>query len=102
MTEKQTKTNGGGEMEEITLFRKYGRREITRDEFCRQLAKAQGFNYHVRGTADACGQFIEYRGRTITIYSDHLAWNENGHAATARSLKELKIKIDIAEIKAAA
>ena len=85
----------------INLVRAYKAREISRAEFCRRYAALQGYNDTVKGYGNDAGIFLEYRNRRAKINGDVIIWQENGQQYTARSFKELKIKIDILEIKAA-
>ena len=85
----------------INLVRAYKAREISRAEFCRRYAALQGYNDTVKGYGNDAGIFLEYRNRRAKINGDVIVWQENGQQYTARSFKELKIKIDILEIKAA-
>ena len=86
----------------IELITKFKNHEITRADFCRQYAAMQGFSDEVKGYADQTGIYTTYRGRTAVIKHGLLIWRENGRIESAESIKELKIKIDIAELKAAA
>ena len=85
----------------INLVRAYKAREISRAEFCRRYAALQGYNDTVKGYGNDAGIFLEYRNRHAKINGDVIVWQENGQQYTACSFKELKIKIDILEIKAA-
>ena len=86
----------------INLIRAYKAHEISRAEFCRRYAALQGFDDTVKGSGDYNGIYLEYRGRKAKIDGALLVWQENGQQYTARSFKELKIRIDMLEIKAAA
>lgn len=86
----------------IELIKAYKAHKISRAEFCRQYAALQGYNGDVKGYGDITGIYVTYRGRTAKIEGNFLTWQENGQQFSARSFKELKIKIDILEIKAAA
>ena len=87
----------------FNLIKAYKTHEITRAEFCRKYAALQGYNDEVRGYANNTGTYATYRGRTAKIDGNFLVWQEsNGQQHSARSFKELKIKIDILEIKEAA
>lgn len=87
----------------FNLIKAYKNYEITRAEFCRKYAAMQGFNDEVKGYATQSGTYATYRGRTAKIEGNFLVWQEsNGQQHSARTFKELKIKIDILEIKAAA
>ena len=85
----------------LNLVRAYKAREISRAEFCRRYAALQGYNDTVKGYGNDAGIFLEYRNRHAKINGDVIVWQENDQQYTARSFKELKIKIDILEIKAA-
>lgn len=86
----------------VNLVKAYKAHEISRAEFCRRYAAMQGFSDEVKGYATQSGTYVTYRGRTAKIEGNFLVWQENGQQYTARSFKELKIKIDILEIKVAA
>ena len=85
----------------INLVKAYKAREISRAEFCRRYAALQGYNDTVKGYGNDAGIFLEYRNRHAKINGDVIVWQENDQQYTARSVKELKIKSDILEIKAA-
>ena len=69
--------------------------EITRQQFCHEWAKLQGFDDTVKGYGYNQEQFITYRGRTARITNGLLVWGENHKTHTAKSIREMKIKIDI-------
>ena len=77
--------------------------EITRQQFCHAWAQLQGFDDTVKGYGNKHGTFITYRGRTAKITNGLLVWNETHiihnkkqiYAHTAKSIREMKTKIDI-------
>ena len=83
------------------LFESFKKNEITRADFCKKLAAMQGFNNDVKGIADNSGVFLQYRGREINMTNNLLIWRERGRLFCAESIKEMKIKIDTIELKAA-
>ena len=85
----------------IQIITNYRAGKISRQQFCHEWAKLQGFDDTVKGYGNDAGIFLEYRNRHAKINGDVIVWQENGQQYTARSFKELKIKIDILEIKAA-
>lgn len=86
----------------INLVKAYKAQEISRADFCRYYAVLQGYNGAVKGYTNDAGVFVEYRNRHAKINGDVITWQENGQQQVAHTIKELKIKIDILEIKAAA
>lgn len=71
--------------------------EITRQQFCHAWAKLQGFDDTVKGYGNKHGTFITYRGRTARLTNGLLVWSENHETHKAKTIKELKIKIDYYE-----
>ena len=69
--------------------------EITRQQFCHAWAQLQGFDDTVKGYGNKHGTFITYRGRTARITNDLLVWVENYKTHIAKSIREMKNKIDI-------
>ena len=69
--------------------------EITRQQFCHAWAQLQGFDDTVKGYGNKHGTFITYRGRTAKITNGLLVWGENHKTYTAKSIRDMKIKIDI-------
>ena len=69
--------------------------EITRQQFCHAWAQLQGFDDTVKGYGNKHGTFITYRGRTARITNDLLVWVENHKTQTAKTIREMKNKIDI-------
>ena len=69
--------------------------EITRQQFCHAWAKLQGFDDTVKGYGNKHGIFMQYRGRTAKIINCLLTWVENHKTHTAKSIREMKNKIDI-------
>ena len=69
--------------------------EITRQQFCHAWAQLQGFDDTVKGYGNKHGTFITYRGRTARITNDLLVWIENQKTQTAKTIRDMKTKIDI-------
>ena len=69
--------------------------EITRQQFCHAWAQLQGFDDTVKGYGNKHGTFITYRGRTAKIINCLLTWVENHKTHTAKTIREMKNKIDI-------
>lgn len=69
--------------------------EITRQQFCHEWAKLQGFDDTVKGYGYNQEQFITYRGRAAKITNGLLVWVENHKTHTAKSIRDMKTKIDI-------
>lgn len=85
----------------IELIKAFKAGTISRADFCRRYAALQGFNNDAKGSADAGGVYITYRGRTANIDGKLIKWIEGNQQQTASSVKELKIKVDAAELGAA-
>ena len=81
----------------FNLITKKRNGEITRQQFCHAWAKLQGFDDTVKGYGNKHGAFITYRGRTARITNGLLVWNENHETHTAKSMHDMKTKIDIYE-----
>ena len=79
----------------FNLITKKRNGEITRQQFCHEWAKLQGFDDTVKGYGNKNGTFITYRGRTARITNGLLVWVENRKTHTAKSIREMKNKIDI-------
>ena len=87
----------------FNLITNYRAGKINRQQFCHEWAKLQGFDDTVKGYGNKHGTFITYRGRTAKIANRLLVWNETHtihtkkqiYAHTAKSIREMKIKIDI-------
>ena len=75
----------------LGLITNYRAGNITRQQFCHEWAKLQGFDDTVKGYGNKHGTFITYRGRTARITNALLVWGEN----TAKTIHEMKNKIDI-------
>lgn len=84
----------------FNLITKRRNGEITRQQFCHAWAQLQGFDDTVKGYGNKHGIFITYRGRTARITNGLLVWGEN-KTHTAKTIKELKIKIDYYELQEA-
>src|SRR5574344_1685812 len=74
---------------------RYG--NIDRRQFCHAWAQLQGFDDTVKGYGNNHGTCITYRGRNARITNGLLVWGENHKTHTAKTIKELKIKIDYYE-----
>lgn len=81
----------------LNLITNYRAGKINRQQFCHAWAQLQGFDDKVKGYGNNHGTFIIYRGRTARITNGLLFWVENHKTHTAKSIKELKIKIDYYE-----
>jgi hypothetical protein len=81
----------------IDLVKAYKAHEITRHQFCHAWAQLQGFDDTVKGYANNSGIFITYRGRTARITNGLLVWSENQKIHKAKTIKEIKIKVDYYE-----
>ena len=79
----------------LGLITNYRAGKITRQQFCHEWAKLQGFDDTVKGYGNKHGTFITYRGRTARITNDLLVWVENHKTHTAKTIREMKTKIDI-------
>ena len=87
----------------IELITNYRAGKINRQLFCHEWAKLQGFDDTVKGYGNKHGTFITYRGRTAKIANGLLVWSETHkihtqkqiYAHTAKSIREMKTKIDI-------
>ena len=73
------------------LINNYRAGKISRQQFCHEWAKLQGFDDTVKGYGNKHGTFITYRGRTARITNGLLVWGEN----TAKTIHDMKTKIDI-------
>lgn len=81
----------------IALIKAYKEHEISHAEFSRRYAALQGFDDTVKGYGNNHGTFITYRGRTARITNGLLVWSENHKTHKAKTIKELKIKVDYYE-----
>lgn len=79
----------------FNLITKRRKGEITRQQFCHAWAQLQGFDDTVKGYGNKHGTFITYRGRTARITNGLLIWRENHWIRTAKSIHDMKTKIDI-------
>ena len=79
----------------FNLIAKRRNGEITRQQFCHAWAQLQGFDDTVKGYGNKQGTFLIYRGRTARITNGLLVWVENHKTHTAKTIHEMKIKIDI-------
>lgn len=84
----------------INLVKAYKAHENSRIEFCRRYAALQGFDNTVKGFGNNHGIFITYRGRIATITNGLLIWCENKKIHKAKTIKEMKIKVDYYEQEA--
>ena len=74
---------------------RYG--NIDRQQFCHAWAQLQGFDDTVKGYGNKHGTFLNYRGRTAIITNGLLVWGENQKTHTAKTIQEMKIKVDYYE-----
>lgn len=81
----------------IQIITNYRAGKISRQQFCHAWAQLQGFDDTVKGYGNKHGTFITYRGRTARITNGLLVWGENHKTHTAKSIRVMKIKIDINE-----
>lgn len=81
----------------LELITNYRNGNINRQQFCHEWAQLQGFDDTVKGYGYNQDQFVTYRGRTAKITNGILVWSENHQTHTAKSIREMKIKIDIYE-----
>ena len=79
----------------IELITNYRAGKISRQQFCHEWAKLQGFDDTVKGYGNKHGIFMRYRERTARIANGLLIWRENRWIRTAKSIREMKTKIDI-------
>ena len=79
----------------FNLITKRRNGEITRQQFCHAWAQLQGFDDTVKGYGNKHGTFITYRGRTARITNGLLVWFENHKTYTAKTIRDMKTKIDI-------
>lgn len=97
MTKKNTSNNplltkmSGYPIELITNYRAG---KISRQQFCHEWAKLQGFDNTVKGYGNKQGIYLKYRGRTARIINGLLVWVENHKTYTAKTIREMKNKID--------
>ena len=69
----------------FNLITKRRNGEITRQQFCHEWAKLQGFDDTVKGYGNKHGIFMQYRGRTAKIINCLLTWVENHKTQTAKT-----------------
>ena len=79
----------------LNLITNYRAGKINHQQFCHAWAQLQGFDDTVKGYGNKHGTFITYRGRTARITNGLLVWVENQKTHTAKTIHEMKIKIDI-------
>lgn len=84
-------------MEKRNIITSYRGGKITRQQFCHAWAQLQGFDDTVKGYGNNHGTFITYRGRTARITNGLLVWDDNRKTHTAKTIKEMKIKVDYYE-----
>lgn len=84
----------------IHIITSYRAGKITRLQFCHAWAQLQGFDDKVKGYGNKHGTFLTYRGRTARITDGLLVWSENQKIHKAKTIKELKIKVDYYEQEA--
>ena len=87
-------------MNTISIITSYRAGKITRLQFCHAWAQLQGFDDTVKGYGNKHGTFLTYRGRTARITNGLLVWGDNHKTHTAKTIKELKIKVDYYEQEA--
>jgi hypothetical protein len=87
-------------MNTISIITSYRAGKITRQQFSHAWAQLQGFDDTVKGYGNKHDLFITYRGRTARITNGILVWSENQKTHTAKTIKELKIKVDYYEQEA--
>ena len=78
----------------IELITNYRTGKISRQQFCHEWAKLQGFDDTVKGYGNKQGIYLKYRGRTARIINCLLTWGENHKTHTAKTIREMKNKID--------
>ena len=81
----------------LGLINNYRAGNITRQQFCHEWAKLQGFDDTVKGYGNKHGTFITYRGRTAKIINCLLTWVENHKTQTAKTVFEFKRKVDFSK-----
>ena len=79
----------------FNLITNYRAGKINHQQFCHAWAQLQGFDDTVKGYGNKHGTFIIYRGRTAKITNGILIWVENRKTYTAKTIREMKNKIDI-------
>ena len=79
----------------FNLITNYRAGKINHQQFCHAWAQLQGFDDTVKGYGNKHGTFITYRGRTAKITNGILVWVENRKTYTAKTIREMKNKIDI-------
>ena len=79
----------------FNLITNYRAGKINHQQFCHEWAKLQGFDDTVKGYGNKHGIFMQYRGRTAKIINCLLTWVENHKTQTAKTIREMKNKIDI-------
>ena len=79
----------------IPIITNYRAGKISRKQFCQEWAKIKGFDDTVKRYGNKHGIFMQYRGRTAKIINCLLTWVENQKTYTAKTIREMKNKIDI-------
>ena len=79
----------------LNLITNYRAGKINRQQFCHAWAQLQGFDDTVKCYGNKQGIVIKYRGRTAKIINCLLTWVENNKTHTAKTIHDMKIKIDI-------
>ena len=79
----------------LNLITNYRAGKINRQQFCHAWAKLQGFDDTVKCYGNKQGIVIKYRGRTAKIINGLLTWVENNKTHTAKTIHDMKTKIDI-------
>ena len=78
----------------FNLITNYRAGKINHQQFCHAWAQLQGFDDTVKGYGNNQDQFIIYRGRAAKITNGILGWVENRKTDKAKSIHEMKTKID--------
>ena len=81
----------------FNLITKKRNGELSRQQFCHAWAKLQGYNDAVKGFGNKHGTYLLYRGRSIQLINEHFTWRESEEVYSAKTVRELKIKIDCYE-----
>ena len=79
----------------FNLITNYRAGKINRQQFCHAWAQLQGFDDTVKCYGNKQGIVIKYRGRTAKIINCLLTWVENNKTHTAKTIHDMKTKIDI-------
>ena len=77
----------------LGLITNYRAGNITRQQFCHEWAKLQGFDDTVKGYGNKHGTFITYRGIKAEIRNGLLCWKNK----TAKTVFEFQRKVDFSK-----